>query len=138
MDSWKRVAAAFGLALAAPALADEGAVDYRHHTMEAIGGHMQAIVDIAQGKVAHRQHMAIHVNALADLAEITDTLFPEGSAGGESLDAIWENPDDFAMKVADFKEAAAALKAGVAAGDPGGLRAVGQACKACHDNYRAE
>ncbi len=126
--------------LAAPAFADEGAMDYRHHTMEAIGGHTSAFFDILQGKAAHQDHLALHANALAELAAITDTLFPEGSAGGHALPAIWENPDDFAMRVANFQEAAEGLRDTIAAGGSIGpaAQALGQSCKGCHDSYRDE
>ncbi len=128
------------LLAAAPTFADKGAMDYRHHTMEAIGGHTSAFFGILQGKVAHREHLALHANALAELAAITDTLFPKGSAGGDALPAIWENPEDFAMRVTEFKEAAAALRDTIAADGPIGpaAQALGQSCKGCHDSYRDE
>ena len=129
--------------LAADDAADhEGAAKYRHHTMEAIGGHMQAIVDILRRHVPHTDHLPIHAGALAALAEITPTLFPPGSggSGSEALPAIWENPEDFAKRVSAFREAAANLNEVVDSGGAPGpaVRRVGQACKGCHDEYRAE
>ena len=130
-----------GLAfLAAPALAAEGDLEYREHVMEAIGGHMQASVDILRQKVPHQAHLTMHVNAIAELSQITDLLFPEGSEGGDALPAIWQNPSDFASKVSGFKDAAAGLKAAVDSGDGVGpaFQNLGQACKSCHDDYRAD
>ena len=126
--------------IALPGITSEEDQDYRHHTMEAVGGHMQAMVDILQQKVPHTAHITIHANALADLASIADTLFPAGSEGGEALPAIWENPDDFAQKLGDFQDAAAGLKAAVDSGEPIGpaVQNLGQACKSCHDSYREE
>lgn len=122
--------------------ADEGAVDYRHHTMEAIGGHMQAIGDIVRQKVDHIEHLPIHANALADLAPITRTLFPEGSEGGETKDEVWEDPEDFEEKLVAFEQAAPAFRDAVAGGDPEAigpaLRQLGGSCKGCHDDYRDE
>jgi cytochrome c556 len=122
------------------AFADEGAAEYREHTMEAVGGHMQAMVDIIRQKVAHTSHLPIHADAMASLAEISDSLFPAGSEGGDALPAIWSEPEDFANRIAAFKEAAAGLKTAVEAGEPIGpaFQTLGQACKGCHDNYRAE
>lgn len=122
------------------AFADEGAVDYREHTMEAVGGHMQAMVDIIRQKVAHTSHLPIHADAMASLAEISDSLFPAGSEGGDALPAIWTDAEDFATRISAFKEAATGLKTAVAAGEPIGpaFQKLGQACKGCHDNYRAE
>lgn len=122
--------------------ASEGEVNYRQHTMSAVGGHMRAIVDIIRGDVSHTDHLATHAGAMADLAQIAPTLFPESSKGGDALDAIWENPEDFQSKLDAFKEAAQALKAAAESGDAGEIgmafRGIGQACKGCHDNYRAE
>lgn len=126
--------------LATSAIADEGAMEYREHSMEAIGGHMQAMVDIIRQKVPHTSHMPLHVNAMADLAGIAGTLFPEGSEGGDALPEIWSNPEDFAAKVSAFETAAMGLKAAVGNGEPIGpaFQKLGQSCKGCHDDYRAE
>ena len=141
MNRMKAGAAALAL-LAICAVADEGQVDYRQHVMAAVGGHMQAIADIVRGKVEHTGHTAVHANALADLADIAPTLFPAGSEGGDALPAVWENAEDFQAKLAAFKEAAGALRDAAASGEPMqvgmALRDVGQACKGCHDDYRAE
>lgn len=131
--------AAAALVAALPSVASEGDMDYRHHTMEAIGGHMQALADILRGKVDHVDHLPIHAAALASLAEITPTLFPPGSGGEtDALPAIWENPEDFAERLEAFKEAGAGLRAAAETG--GDVRAatqkLGQACKGCHDSYR--
>ena len=128
--------------LALGVAASEGEVDYRKHTMESVGGHMRAIVDIIQQKVSHADHLAIHANALAELATITPALFPEGSAGGDALPAIWEDAEDFKTKLDAFQEAADGFKSAAASGDSArigtALRPLGQACKGCHDSYRAE
>ncbi|MEZ5558685.1 MAG: cytochrome c [Pseudomonadales bacterium] len=124
----------------ASALADEGAAEYRHHVYEALGGHMQSMADILRQKVAHTDHLAPHARAIADLSEIAPTLFPAGSEGGDALPAIWENPDDFNAKMTAFGEAAQALKAATASGEGVGpaFQNLAKACKACHEEYRAE
>ncbi len=122
------------------ALADEGAADYRHHTMVAIGGHLSAAVEILQGNVAHQAHMAAHANAIAEMAAISDTLFPEGSIGGNAKAAIWERPEDFAERMLAFQEAAPAFRDAVAGGGDIGsaFQALGQSCKGCHDDFKDE
>jgi len=124
--------------MGATAFADEGAVEYRQHTMEAIGGHTQAFVDILQGKVPHQEHMALHADSIAAMAQIVGLLFADGTAGGNSLPAVWEQPDDFASRVVAFREAADGLRDTVAANGEIGpaIQALGQSCKGCHDNYR--
>lgn len=142
MGKWAKRAATAMVVTAVTAAASEGAIDYRQHTMAAVGGHMQALVDIVQQKVPHSDHLQTHANALADLAAIAPTLFPEGSAGGDALPAIWENADDFQAKLADFKEAADGMKTAAATGEQGtigmALRSLGQSCKGCHDSYQAQ
>ncbi len=135
--------ALLGLSLllaSATSLADEGAADYRHHTMEAIGGHTTAVFDILQGKVPHQAHLAAHAGALADMAAIAHTLFPEGSIGGNAKAAIWEQPEAFAERMTAFQEAAPAFRdAIVDGGDIGAAaQALGQACKGCHDDFKDE
>ena len=120
--------------------ASEEDLEYRHDVMEAIGYHSSALRAILEQKVPHRDHIKIHVNAIADLASITHTLFPEGSQGGEALDAIWEEPEEFRAAVDRFAEAAQELRDAVNAGEQEGMprkiMAMFQACKGCHDDYR--
>ena len=134
------VMAAALCAAMAPATASEGAAEYREHVMEAKGGHMQAMVDILKQKVDHTDHLALHADAMADLSDICYTLFPAGSEGGDALPAIWEQPDDFKEKLDAFSTAAHGLKQTIASGGDIGpaFQQLGQACKGCHDNYRAE
>ena len=138
----KPSAIALSALIALGVAASEGEVDYRQNAMKAVGGHMGAIADIMRGKVAHVAHLQTHANALADLAAIAPALFPEGSAGGDALPAIWENAEDFQAKLDAFKEAADGFKAAAATSDMaqigGALRSLGQSCKGCHDDYRAE
>jgi cytochrome c556 len=126
--------------LAASASADEGAVEYRQHTLSAIGGHLQAIGDILRQKVPYTAHVPAHANAIADLAEVAETLFVEGSEGGDALPEIWSDPEGFQEKLSAFKSNAAAFKTTVATGGEIGpaFQALAQSCKGCHDNYRAE
>lgn len=139
LGSLRALIAAAALVAALPAVASEGDMDYRHHTMEAIGGHMQALGDILRGKVDHVDHLPVHAAALASLAEITPTLFPAGSGGEtDALPAIWENPEDFAERLEAFKEAATSLRAAAETGGDitAATRKLGQACRGCHDSYR--
>ena len=135
------VAAAATL-LALPAIGAEADAEYRKNAMSAVGGHMQGIVKIIRGEVPHASHLAVHGNAMADLAEIAPTLFPEGSEGGDALPAIWEDPDDFAEKLEAFRTAAQGFKEAASGGDVAAagaaLRDLGGACKGCHDDYRNE
>ena len=123
-------------------LGSEGDVDYRHYSMEAIGGHMQAIVKILRQEVPHTGHLSMHANAIADMARIAPDLFPVGSQGREALPAIWEQPDDFAKRLDAYHTAAEVFKEAAESGDPASIGTaiggLGQSCKGCHDSYREE
>ncbi len=120
--------------------ASEGDAKYREHVMEAVGGHMQAMVDILKQEVSHGDHLSLHANAMADLGNIALTLFPAGSEAGDALPAIWERPEDFQEKLEAFPAAAEALQQAINGGGEVGpaFQNLGQACKSCHDDYRAE
>ncbi|MGA0839080.1 MAG: c-type cytochrome [Pseudomonadales bacterium] len=124
--------------LTSTAIAAEGEVDYRQNVYKAIGGHMSAMADIVQQKVPHATHLAIHADAMADLAVMAKTLFPAGSEGGDALPGIWTNAEDFSERLGRFEEAAKALKTATAGGGEilPAFQALGQSCKGCHDEYR--
>lgn len=128
---------------AAPAYADGGGVQgYREAVMEAIGGHMQAMVGVLKGEVPHTSHLAAHADALAASAEMVPVLFPAGSGEGRThaLPLIWEEPEAFNQKVEEFRVAAKALAAtrGEMPAFAGALQEVGKSCKGCHDRYKEE
>lgn len=142
-------AAAFGAltillgALAVQAEANQGAIEYRQAVFQAIGGHMTALVRIVRREVPHTDDMAVHAAGIADLAPLTQHIFPEGSGDGrtDALPAIWNNADDFNRRRDAFIEAAEALRG--AAGGPmnqfmPAFQNLGGTCQGCHDNYRAD
>ena len=69
--------------------------------------------------------------------------FAPGSEKGKTRakPAIWENTDDFAQKLANFRSEAAALAEAASAGDKAAtveqFKQTGGTCKACHDNYKS-
>ena len=135
------VAAAL-LVIAVPTQADDAAIEYRQHVLSSMGGHMQGLVKLLRQQVPHQSHMPVHVNGIATISQVVGDIFEAQAPGGDALDGIWENPDDFGSKVSALQEAAANLKAAMDSGDMGAfggaVQGVGQACKGCHDNYRAE
>lgn len=122
------------------AIASEDDIEYRIEVMTAIGAHATSLRSILREKVPHTEHIGIHVNALADLASVTGTLFPKGSEGGESLPLIWEEPEEFRKAVALFETASSELRDTINAGDAaaisGKVRGLFLACRGCHDKYR--
>ncbi len=135
----------FAAALAISAAADDNAVKYRQQTMDAIGGHMKDLVQIAKGEVDHKNHIPVHTAGLAALAGIAPDLFgPDSKTGAKTkaLPKIWEQPEAFKQRLDDFQKAADHLDAVVKAGDMStfgnALGGLGKACKGCHDDFKKE
>ncbi len=135
------------------AIAAENAnpVKERQKLMRSVGKAMKTTVKMLRGDLAYDGAAA--ASAMSTMSEVAGKytkLFPEGSDMENSImdfdqesDArpeIWTNKKDFEMKAAALLEAS--TKAGKAAGDKKALAAVfnevGNACKGCHQKYKAK
>ena len=88
--------------------------------------------------VAHNGAKIAELAGMIPDAFVVDTR-ENDIEGTEALDDIWENIDDFNAKAATLAERATALSQ--AQGEDAFKAAfggMGQACKACHDNYRQQ
>jgi cytochrome c556 len=118
---------------------------YRQGVMRTVGGQMSSMAAVLRGQV-HFDNLAFHARGMAELAEIVPHVFPEGSgvSKSEALPAIWEKPDEFKEAITKFVDAAngMAKAAESGSGDMGSIgpamKALGQSCKGCHDNFREE
>jgi cytochrome c556 len=144
------VAALFGASLLAGTVAAQDAqkvIGYRQGVMKAVGWHIGPIAGMAKGEVPFDQaQLQHHADALAALAKMAPEAFAPGSTGMDGTkakaDAVNTNADLVAKSQA-FIDASAALSAGAAGvTDAAGIGAllgpVGDACKGCHDTYRAK
>ncbi len=124
------------------ATAPADAIKYRKAVMEALSSHVAAFMLINFGKVEHQDHLKAHANALADLGAQAKVLFPAGTDVGDTdaLPLIWKEQDRFTKLLGDLGTSTAKLRDAVAANDKAGtmaaFKAVGEACKGCHDRYR--
>jgi len=127
------------------AFAGEDDIKYRKATMKAVGGHMTAISTILKTDAGRPGDIALHANAMADLAKISAHVFPEGSSKmdgeTEATMAIWEKPEDFKKITMAFIAESEKLAQVAGSGDKAAigaqLGALGKnACKACHDDFR--
>lgn len=122
------------------AAADEDQVEYRQEVMSAIGGTMGALGKILKQEVDRPNDLAPLAAALAELAETAQSVFPEGSEGGDALPEIWEEPEDFAERLTTLKKAANAFREAASSGDMAqigpAVGELGQACRGCHSRYR--
>ena len=104
-------------------------------------GGIRAVVD-AKGDIKKLETPA---KALQRWALDFPALFPKGTETGhdtKALPAIWSDNAGFLKAAADFSAAAGKLAEIAKAGDADGIgaqvKAVGDACGACHRTYRAK
>lgn len=119
--------------------------DYRHNVMEQVKYSYKSLGLFARGlQIEEEQAIKWNLMNLHHAAKMTKSAFKEDTRGkkGEtdSLDAIWENWDDFAEKSDAFDASVKAAEDAYAAGGMDALkpmlRKIGSQCKACHDDYR--
>ncbi len=148
----KRHLAALSLAALAATAAiaqDEdtpASVEARHGIMENYSFSLSTLGAMAKGEVEFDAEMA---QAAADRLVVLSNLnqegyWPEGTSSDEvedsrALPAVWEDMEDFQSGFGELHEAAMAMQE--VAGDgqdaiAGQMRAVGQSCGGCHDDYR--
>jgi cytochrome c556 len=101
--------------------------------------------DMVKGKIEWNDaQFAAWAKDLASVSKVSvERGFAPGSEKGKTRakPAIWENTDDFAQKLANFRSEAAALAEVASAGDKAAtveqFKQTGGTCKACHDNYKS-
>lgn len=119
---------------------------YRQSYFALVGANFSPIGDMLKGEMPWNQEQ---LQGFADDLSAVSTLnvlrgFPDGSDKGttRAKPAIWENRDDFAQKLADMQAAVETLNVAVKTGDRAAIGeqvgAVGQTCKACHDEYKSK
>ena len=137
-------AASMALPAAAQFQKPEDAVKYRQSAMTVMGNHFGRIGAMANGRVPFD---AAQVNANADVAATLSRLpfvgFVEGTAGtekGRASSKIWSERakfDDSAKKMQDeMGKLVIAARTNNLDNVKTAFGAVGQTCKACHDDYR--
>jgi len=118
----------------------------RHEGMETIGKNFKALhreLDASSPNLNIIRASARNIEALSAKAS---HWFPQGT-GPElgktgAKPEIWQNPQDFVVKMRDFQAEARAFGAAARSSDLALIRAqssdLGQTCKACHDKYRSD
>jgi len=107
----------------------------------------EALDNMAEGKRPYAKDEAVRdAEIVARVAQLPRNFFGEGtdSKAGETRakPEIWANRADFDKKMSNMIEETGKLPAAAASGDMAALRkavqAADDACKACHDEYRAK
>ena len=123
----------------------EDAIRYRQSGMIMMATHFGRVAAMANGRVP------FDAKAAADNAELATIMsklpyagFVEGSDKGntKALPKIWTENEKFRVAAAKLQEEMAKLNVAAKTGNIDTIKAavgpVGQACKACHDDYRKE
>ncbi len=126
------------------ATAPADAIKYRKSVMDGMAAHVASFMLINFGKVEHQDYLKSHTSALADLGAQVKLLFPADSGTGKTnaLPLIWKDEEKarFDTLVSDVETSTGKLRDAAAAGDKAGtmaaFKAVGEACKGCHDRYQ--
>lgn len=128
-----------------PAL--EKAMKERHDGFEAMGDSFKKIMDTLKGGGALNAELAAEARKINAAAPRLADWFPAGSGpeSGRKTEAkaeIWQKPEAFTEKreafVAEAGKLAALADANDAAGFAEQVKAVGNTCKGCHDDFRTE
>ena len=118
----------------------------RHEGMENVGKTFKVLHREFDSGSPSAPTVRASANQMAALAKQSSRWFPAGTgpeAGKTGAKPeIWQNPQDFAAKLAAFQKAALLFNAAAAQGDMNAAKAryadLGGTCKACHDKYRTE
>ena len=143
-------AAVVGLATALPAAAQfqkpEDAIKYRQSAMFLMNTHLGRLNAMAQGRVAFDAKAAASDAAVVStLSMIPFAAYPAGSDKGAPNRAkpeVWSDGAKFKAAGEKMQAEVVKLDAAARSGNLDALKAavgaVGGACKACHDDFRAE
>jgi cytochrome c556 len=120
----------------------EAMIKYRTNSMKSLSGHMGALARTVEGKVGFRDLMLPHARAIAAISHKTAEMFPEGTDFGntDAKAEIWSRRAEFDQAAATAAERADELVAAVQGDDMTvigpAFKAMGKACKGCHDQFR--
>ena len=118
----------------------------RHEGMETIGKTNKELRRQLGGGSPDLAVVRASAAKIADLSRKASGWFPAGTGPDVgktgAKPAIWQDPKDFAAKLATFQRASVAFNAAAVKGDLSAINArysdLGGSCKACHDKYRSE
>jgi cytochrome c556 len=120
--------------------ASDPTVKARQELMDANGGAMKVLGGMAKGEVAFDAAAAEAAKAtLIAAAADTAAKFKDQATdpASHAKPEIWTSWDDFVAKADALGKAAAALDTSSVDGVKAGLGAIGGACGACHETYKA-
>ena len=139
---WAGLFALLSLFICAELFAQADVIEKRQKLMKSNSAAAKAI----KKGVEEKDYATVELKAkdiMGNMDQVLD-LFPKGSTSEKSAakPEIWEKWDEFSKKPAGVKKAAEELMKAAAAKDDSALevkvKALGGACKSCHEPFRAE
>lgn len=139
---WGLLFGVVGLLISSQVFAQADVIEQRQKLMKSNGDAAKAI----KAAVESKDFATVETKA-RDIMGNADKIvgfFPKGSTTGKTkaLPAIWEKSDEFAKDAKALKSAASDLASAAKAGDDAAVttkvKALGEACGACHKAFRAE
>ena len=143
-------AAVAGIGTALPAAAQfakpEDAIKYRQSALSVMGTHFGRIGAVVQGKAPYDPKATIeNANIVLAMSKLPYVAFVEGSDKGGNTKAkpeIWTERAKFDAAAGKMQEEAVKFAAATKGGNLDQIKAaagaLGGACKACHDDFRAK
>ena len=123
----------------------EAAITYRQSVMQVQNYHLGRIFAMANGRMPFDAKVAAEdANVLQTIDKLPFVAFIEGSDKGDTKakPEIWKERAKFDAAAAKMQEDVAKLAAAAKTGNLDAIKstvgAVGQSCKACHDDYQAK
>ena len=141
---------AIGVMSSLPAAAQfqkpEDAIKYRQAAFTVMSTHFGRIAAMAQGKVPFDAKAAADNAAIvAEMSKLPYSAFGEGTDKGlpqRAKPEVWKEPAKFRAAADKMQGEVAKLDAAAKTGSLDAIKtaagAVGQSCKACHDDFRAD
>lgn len=121
----------------------EDAVKYRKSALSVMGTHFGRVGAVVKGERPYdKAAVEADVAVVEMMAKLPWSAFVPGSdtADSKAKPEIWKEQDKFNAAAEKTQSEVAKLSAAAKSGDLGMIKtafgAVGQSCKACHDNYR--
>jgi len=138
-----------GAATALPAAAQfakpEDAIKYRKAAFTVMGAHFGRVAAMANGRVPFDARAAAENAEIAlMMSKLPYAGFIDGTDKGDTRakPEIWAEQDKFKAAAGKMQDEMVKLNAAAKTGNLDAIKsaagAVGQSCKACHDNYRKE
>jgi cytochrome c556 len=130
------------LVVSAQAFAQADVIEKRQAAMKGNSADAKAI----KAAVESKDYATVEVKAkdIMGTADRIPSLFPKGSTAGKTKakPEIWEKSEDFGKAAKNLSKAAGELAAAAKSGDDAAVgtkvKALGDACGACHKQFRAE